>query len=74
MIFFIWPLSLPWLSLLLSMVSLPLPSPSFILFIPCCPAALVSHVHVFSGALCAASHSRLPSLESPSAPCITVST
>ena len=58
MIFFVWPLALPWLSLLL------LPS-SFILFIPCCPAGLVSHVRVFSGALCAASRSRLPSLESP---------
>ena len=73
MIFFVWSLALPWLSLLLSMVFLPLLPPSFILFIPCRPAELVSHVHVFSSALCAASRSRLPSLESPSAPCVTVS-
>ena len=67
MIFFVWSLALPWLSLLLLLFS-------FILFIPCCPAELVAHVRVFSGALCAASRSRLPSLESPPAPCVTVST
>ena len=60
MIFFIWTLALPWLSLLLSIVSLPLLQPSFVLVIPCCPAALLSYVRVFSSALRATSRFHLP--------------